>query len=148
MLSTQSLVPDFGICAPKSTRGVNFPATPLGQTTQVPCPSSAKGSALWTCDFVDDEIRFTPDTPDFSECRHIFIDQLDIRMQRGDDCQTVATDLYSALSRTRELFGGDFGGSLIIIEKLISVCEHQAKQRESFARVAAEYSRFCNNIEI
>lgn len=95
------------LCKPVIVRNLSWNWTQGGDVSVLPCPNGAAGFAKWRCHTINaNEAKRTPDTPDLSECRSVWLSSLENRISEGDSLTKVASDL-SQVTESKTLFGGD-----------------------------------------
>ncbi|XP_065206272.1 latrophilin Cirl-like [Planococcus citri] len=103
------------LCKPITIRNLSWNWTQGGDVSVLPCPNGAAGFAKWRCHKINaNEAKRTPDTPDLSECRSVWLSSLENRISEGDSLPKVAGDL-SQVTESKTLFGGD----MILTAKII-----------------------------
>lgn len=92
------------LCTPTSARGLYWNWTQAGEVSVQPCPGGATGLAKWRCvpsaDPTAPPHRY-PESPDLSECRSVWLTNLESRITEGDTIISIANDLC----QVREIYG-------------------------------------------
>lgn len=91
------------LCAPETSRGLTWNWTLKGDTQIVPCPAGSNGYARWKCledPLLNIAIR-SPNYPDLSGCRSVWITSLDNRLGEGESILTIIGDLAKVRFRSR-----------------------------------------------
>lgn len=86
------------LCPPTSARGLYWNWTQVGDLSAQPCPGGATGLAHWRCVMGSDPAQPPhrhPASPDLSECRSVWLTNLDSRITEGDTIISIANDLCS-----------------------------------------------------
>lgn len=86
------------LCPPTSARGLYWNWTQVGDLSAQPCPGGATGLARWRCVAAGDPSvppHRHPSSPDLSECRSVWLTNLDSRITEGDTIISIANDLCS-----------------------------------------------------
>lgn len=104
------------LCAPETSRGLTWNWTLKGDTQIVPCPAGSNGYARWKCledPLLNIAIR-SPNYPDLSGCRSVWITSLDNRLGEGESILTIIGDLAKVTDK-KVLYGGD----MLAVTKII-----------------------------
>ncbi|XP_059469822.1 latrophilin Cirl-like isoform X3 [Neocloeon triangulifer] len=109
-------------CAPATARNINWNWTQVGDTAIQPCPGGTTGQARWRCIFSQDvnqmgRATWEPGTPDLSECRSVWVANLESSIKEGDSIISIADDL-SQVTINKMLYGGDLMTTSKIIKKM------------------------------
>lgn len=86
------------LCPPTSARGLYWNWTQVGDLSAQPCPGGATGLALWRCVGGSAPAAAPhrhPAAPDLSECRSVWLTNLNSRITEGDTIISIANDLCS-----------------------------------------------------
>ncbi len=90
--------------------------------------------AHWPCRRIGNLVQFYPADPDLSECRHVWVDDLEREIFLRQDGNGIANSLVDNLEMTTNLYGGDIAGSLALVGQLIPLERDQLKMT-TFARM-------------
>lgn len=96
-----------------------------------PCPGGATGLARWRCVPIPNKhysgtgvdsnekyaTRWYPETPDLSECRSVWLNSLESRVNEGESLIAITNDL-SQVTSSKTLYGGDMMTTTKIIKKM------------------------------
>lgn len=84
-----------------------------------PCPDGTTGFAKWKCSKIDGETQWTPQYPDLSECRSVWLTSLEQRVLVGNGpLIKITSDLAQVTSSNKTLYGGDMMITTKIIQKM------------------------------
>ncbi|XKL59203.1 hypothetical protein PGB90_000219 [Kerria lacca] len=120
--STESLLfpehENVPLCKPIIVRNLSWNWTFGGEVSVQPCPGGATGLARWRCQKISQNlaIRF-PDTPDLSQCRSMWLNSLESRINEEDSLTKIAAELCQ-VTESKILFGGDMLTTVKIIRDL------------------------------
>ncbi|XP_039298598.1 latrophilin Cirl isoform X5 [Nilaparvata lugens] len=109
-------------CGQTSARGLYWNWTRVGDVSVQPCPGGATGVARWRCVGGDDvgelhPVR-VPSSPDLSECRSVWLANLESRITTNDGSITsIASDL-AKVTDSKTLYGGDMMTTTKIIRNM------------------------------
>lgn len=105
-------------CSPTTARNLYWNWTQGGERSVQPCPGGAIGLARWKCQLdAADEPQWIPATPDLSECRSVWLTNLESRVIEGDSLISITGDL-SQVTSSKTLYGGDMMITTKIIKKM------------------------------
>lgn len=108
------------LCTPTSARGLYWNWTQAGEVSVQPCPGGATGLAKWRCvpsaDPTAPPHRY-PESPDLSECRSVWLTNLESRITEGDTIISIGNDLCQ-VTDSKTLYGGDMMTTTKIIKKM------------------------------
>lgn len=106
-------------CSPTTARNLFWNWTQVGDRSVQACPGGTNGSARWKCIQINntDEPQWYPATPDLSECRSIWLTNLESRVMEGDSLISISSDL-SQVTSSKTLYGGDMMITTKIIKKM------------------------------
>ncbi|KAK7592942.1 hypothetical protein V9T40_007694 [Parthenolecanium corni] len=106
------------MCKPTIARNLSWNWTSGGDVSVQPCPGGATGLARWRCQIIPENqaIRY-PDTPDLSECKSMWLNSLESRINEKDPLLKIATDLCQ-VTENKMLFGGDMLTTVKIIHEI------------------------------
>lgn len=153
-------------CGPTTARNLFWNFTRVGEMNVQPCPGGATGIAKWRCtkadrtdDLInhlnrinnivnhndddqqnnnsDERVMWQPITPDLTQCRSLWLNNLEVRVQQRDSSLvSIANDL-SQVTNSKTLYGGD----MLVTTKIIQIMSEKMsydietfpdqKQRES-----------------
>nr|CAD7428892.1 unnamed protein product [Timema monikensis] len=112
------------LCSPTSARNLYWNWTQAGEVNVQPCPGGATGLARWRCVVLKPltlssppTVSWLPDTPDLSECRSLWLTNLESRVEEGDSIISISNDL-SQVTSSKTLYGGDMMTTTKIIKKM------------------------------
>ena len=77
-----------------------------GDTAVLQCPHGSTGFAKWHCEMGPPQPRWSDSGPTFSECRSLWLADLDSRLREGISTQNVSAVLAER-TEAQVLFGGD-----------------------------------------
>ncbi|XP_049823101.1 latrophilin Cirl isoform X3 [Aethina tumida] len=103
-------------CAAKKVRGVQWNRTRVNETKTQTCPDGTQGFAKWHCVEINNSPQWSPQYPDLSECKSMWLASLDMRAAR-DPPISIASDL-SKVTSSKTLYGGDMIITTRIIQKM------------------------------
>ncbi|GJQ68273.1 hypothetical protein Trydic_g10784 [Trypoxylus dichotomus] len=105
-------------CSPVVLRSIYWNWTKHGDHNIQPCPGGTTGFARWRCVKVNDKAIWSPDTPDLSECRSVWLTSLEQRvLVMKDSLLSITSDLAQVTS-SKTLYGGDMMITTQIIQKM------------------------------
>uniref|UniRef100_A0A1B6DWT0 Latrophilin Cirl n=1 Tax=Clastoptera arizonana TaxID=38151 RepID=A0A1B6DWT0_9HEMI len=108
------------LCPPVSARGLYWNWTQPGELNVQPCPGGATGLARWRCVPSEDPSvsphRY-PESPNLSECRSVWLTNLENRITEGDTIISIVNDLYQ-VTNSKTLYGGDMNTTTKIIKNM------------------------------
>lgn len=133
---------DNYFCGPTTVRNLFWNLTRVGEVNVQSCPGGATGIAKWRCVFTqksqqilqnqnsivdaasaasgaDDKLQaiWQPSTPDLTQCRSLWLNSLEIRVnQRDSPLISIANDL-SQVTSSKTLYGGD----MLVTTKIIQI---------------------------
>ncbi|XP_065351945.1 latrophilin Cirl isoform X3 [Cloeon dipterum] len=112
-------------CAPATARNINWNWTQVGDTAVQPCPGGTTGQARWRCIYIQEinqigRATWEPGTPDLSECRSVWVSNLESSIKEGDNIISIADDL-SQVTINKMLYGGD----LMTTSEIIKTMAHK-----------------------
>ncbi|CAG0888741.1 unnamed protein product [Darwinula stevensoni] len=102
-----------GSCAPREARNLSWNWTVDGKTAAQPCPGGATGLAKWHCQHG----TWSPESPDLSLCKSLWLTSLQARLTEGESASSVANDL-AQVTLSKGLYGGDTLASTGLIRDL------------------------------
>ncbi|XP_059609740.1 latrophilin Cirl [Phlebotomus argentipes] len=117
-------------CGPTTTRNMFWNVTRAGDVNVQSCPGGATGIAKWRCVLNDTELpMWQPSTPDLAQCRSLWLNNLEIRVNMHDSSIiSIANDL-SQVTSSKTLYGGD----MLVTTKIIqSMSNKMAYDIETF----------------
>ncbi|CAH0561842.1 unnamed protein product [Brassicogethes aeneus] len=103
-------------CSSKTVRGIYWNRTKLGESKTLNCPDGTQGFAKWSCLEVNSTPRWSPEFPDLSKCKSVWLTSLDNRAGR-DPPISIASDLAKVTS-SKTLYGGDMIITTRIVQKM------------------------------
>ncbi|KAK9723171.1 GPCR proteolysis site, GPS, motif [Popillia japonica] len=105
-------------CSPIVLRSIYWNWTKHGDHNIQPCPGGTTGFARWRCIKTNEKSNWTPDTPDLSECRSVWLTSLEQRvLVMKDSLLSITSDLAQVTS-SKTLYGGDMMITTQIIQKM------------------------------
>ncbi|XP_044741072.1 latrophilin Cirl-like isoform X3 [Chrysoperla carnea] len=105
-------------CSPVTERNLHWNWTRIGDRVVQSCPGGATGLARWRCiESASHEPIWSPETPDLSECRSVWLTSLESRINEEDSLIAINNDLASVTS-SKTLYGGDMMITTKIIFKM------------------------------
>ncbi|XP_042895739.1 latrophilin Cirl isoform X3 [Parasteatoda tepidariorum] len=104
-------------CYPTESRGFFWNWTRAGHVAVHKCPNGAFGRVKWRCDA--ETVQWIPETPDFSDCSSLWVENIKSRMSRGDSITSLAADL-ALITKTKTLMAGDIVHSADILHRLVA----------------------------
>uniref|UniRef100_A0A6B2EAR4 Putative latrophilin-like receptor n=1 Tax=Phlebotomus kandelakii TaxID=1109342 RepID=A0A6B2EAR4_9DIPT len=116
-------------CGPTSARNMFWNVTRAGDVNVQSCPGGATGIAKWRCIQRDGDAMWTPETPDLAQCRSLWLNNLEIRVNmRDSSIISIANDL-SQVTSSKTLYGGD----MLVTTKIIqTMSDKMAYDIETF----------------
>lgn len=91
-----------------------------GQANLQPCPGGTTGFAKWRCVKTDGETHWSPESPDLSECRSVWLTSLEQRVQVVKEPLLFITNDLAQVTSSKRLYGGDMMITTKIIQKMIA----------------------------
>lgn len=107
-------------CWPVKARNLYWNWTSVNEHAVQPCPGGTTGLARWRCiasPGVDQQPHWFPSTPDLSQCRSVWLTNLESRVIEGDSLTSIMSDL-SQVTSSKTLYGGDMMITTKIIKKV------------------------------
>lgn len=107
------------MCKPTIARNLSWNWTSAGDVSVQPCPGGATGLARWRCQLFLPENRAMrhPETPDLSECKSVWLNSLESRINEQDPLLIIAADLCQ-VTENKMLFGGDILTTVKILHEM------------------------------
>lgn len=116
-------------CSPVTMRNIYWNWTHQGDVNIQQCPGGTAGFARWKCSRIGSESTWTPQTPDLSECRSVWLTSLEQRMLLERESLTQITNDLSSVTSSKTLYGGD----MMITTKIIqSIAQKMSKDIQTF----------------
>ena len=105
---TNRFVPDENYCQSIFMRSLFWNFTKRGQVSTQKCPGGATGNVRWECNFnmVSGRAEWFPIQPDFSECRSLWLDNLEERLS-NEEAVIRITDELARMTLTKVLYSDD-----------------------------------------
>ncbi|KAL1492686.1 hypothetical protein ABEB36_010905 [Hypothenemus hampei] len=134
-------------CNATTIRNIYWKSTHFNETAVQPCPPGTTGFAKWNCseNSLSTYAEWTPEHPDLSECRSVWLTSLEQRLLLGKDLlMSIIRDL-STVTGSKTLYGGDMAITTKIIRKMTEKMAHDIstfpdlRQREEIATEMLEY---------
>lgn len=104
-------------CPPDFVRSLYFNWTRKGDSAIQKCPGGATGLVRWHCSA--QLVKWYPEKPDFRECRSLWLDNLDERLNDGNSVIGVATEL-ALMTLTKVLFSEDLSRIAGVIHEALA----------------------------
>lgn len=105
-------------CSPIVLRSIYWNWTKHGENNIQPCPGGTTGFARWRCVKIFAKSVWSPETPDLSECRSVWLTSLEQRvLVMKDSLLSITSDLAQVTS-SKTLYGGDMMITTQIIQKM------------------------------
>lgn len=105
-------------CRPTTLRNIYWNWTRSGELNIQPCPGGTTGFARWRCVTTHNEAHWSPQTPDLSECRSVWLTSLEQRLLMGRDPLTSITSDLAQVTSSKTLYGGDMMITTKIIQNM------------------------------
>ncbi|KAK7576297.1 hypothetical protein V9T40_012583 [Parthenolecanium corni] len=106
------------MCKPTIARNLSWNWTSGGDVSVQPCPGGATGLARWRCQIIPGNQAINhPDTPDLSECKSVWLNSLENRINEQDPLLKIAADLCQ-VTENKMLFGGDILTTVKIMNEM------------------------------
>ncbi|XP_060516330.1 latrophilin Cirl isoform X2 [Cylas formicarius] len=106
-------------CNSTVVRNINWDSTKVNETVIKPCPPGATGFAKWHCaDVPGSQPQWSPQYPDLSECRSVWLTSLEQRILTGKDQLVSITSDLAQVTTSKTLYGGDMAITTKIIQKM------------------------------
>ncbi|XP_031336260.1 latrophilin Cirl [Photinus pyralis] len=114
-------VDSFNYCSPVTIRSIYWNWTRAGELIIQPCPGGTTGFARWRCASSESDTAWSPQTPDLSECRSVWLTSLEQRLLMGRDPLTSIISDLAQVTSSKTLYGGD----MMITTKIIQNMAHK-----------------------
>ncbi|XP_055690402.1 latrophilin Cirl isoform X2 [Lutzomyia longipalpis] len=120
---------DNAFCGPTTARNMFWNITRAGDVNVQSCPGGATGIAKWRCVLKDSDTVWQPISPDLAQCRSLWLNNLEIRVNmRDSSIISIANDL-SQVTSSKTLYGGD----MLVTTKIIqTMSDKMAYDIETF----------------
>ena len=105
-------------CCPTLLRSIYWNWTKSGEINIQPCPGGTTGFARWRCMKTDDKPQWLPKSPDLSECRSVWLNNLEQRVLIMKDSLLSITSDLAQVTSSKTLYGGDMMITTKIIQKM------------------------------
>ncbi|KAK5639482.1 hypothetical protein RI129_011974 [Pyrocoelia pectoralis] len=114
-------VDNLNYCSPVMLRNIYWNWTRAGELIIQPCPGGTTGFARWRCISSESDATWSPQTPDLSECRSVWLTSLEQRLLMGRDPLTSIISDLAQVTSSKTLYGGD----MMITTKIIQNMAHK-----------------------
>ncbi len=120
-------------CPPIFVRSLFWNWTRKGEIADQKCPGGATGLVRWECS--DNPILgsadWVPERPDFSQCRSLWLDNLEDRLNNDEPVIRIANEL-ALMTLTKALFCEDLQRIAFIIQKTLAHAVTSMENLQSF----------------
>ncbi|XP_054161421.1 latrophilin Cirl-like isoform X2 [Oppia nitens] len=108
-------------CPPIFVRSLFWNWTRRGEVADQKCPGGATGLVKWECSYnpITKTTDWMPDRPDFSQCRSLWLDNLEDRLNNDEPVIRIANEL-ALMTLTKALFCEDLQRIASIVQKTLS----------------------------
>lgn len=111
-------------CSPMTIRSIYWNWTKINATNTEACPGGTTGYARWKCIEKNSIPTWSPQTPDLSQCRSVWLTSLEQRILSNQNPLVSITNDLAQVTSSKTLYGGD----MMITTKIIQKMAHKMSQ--------------------
>ena len=120
-------------CPPIFVRSLFWNWTRKGEVADQKCPGGATGLVKWQCGYnlMTGSAEWMPERPDLSQCRSLWLDNLEERLNNDEPVIRIANEL-ALMTLTKAMFCEDLQRIALIVQKTLSHAITSMQNLQSF----------------